>query len=74
MPENENTDSVISNLGTAGKFQILDSETNEVLMNNDDIKAAKVMYGSDPSGATSGTVVYLDIEFDKEGTNKIKRN
>ena len=27
MPENENTDSVISNLGTAGKFQILDSET-----------------------------------------------
>ncbi len=72
MPENENTDSVISNLGTAGKFQILDSETNEVLMNNDDIKAAKVMYGSDPSGATSGTVVYLDIEFDKEGTNKLK--
>ena len=41
-------------------------------MNNDDIKAAKVMYGSDPSGATSGTVVYLDIEFDKEGTNKLK--
>lgn len=71
LSENDQTDSLISRVKTAGKFEIIDSQTNEVLMNNKDIKTAKVMYGS--AGTTSGgTSVYLDIEFNKEGKKKLE--
>ena len=72
IPENNNTDSVVSNVGTTGKFEIIDSETKEVLMDNDDIKRVRVMYGSNSTGTSTGTAVYMDIEFNKEGTEKLK--
>lgn len=72
LPENNQIDSVISNINTTGKFEIIDSETNEVLMNNDDIKQARVMYGSGSGTSGSGTSVYLDIEFNKNGTKKLE--
>ena len=71
IPENDNTDNVVSNIGTTGKFEIIDADTEEVLMDNSDIKSAKVMYGA-ASATSSGTSVYLDIEFNKEGTGKLK--
>lgn len=71
IPENKNTDKVVSNLNTVGKFEIIDSETKEVLMNNNDLKRAKVMYGSS-STSNNGTTVYLDMEFTKEGTKKLE--
>lgn len=74
LSENERTDNVISNLYTKGKFEIVDSETKEVLMDNKDIKQARVMYGSGNSTGTSrGTNVYLDIEFTKEGRQKLEQ-
>ncbi len=72
IPENDNTDSVVSNLGTTGKFEIVDSDTGEVLMDNSDIKTARVMYGSNQTGTSAGTTVYLDIEFNKDGANKLE--
>ncbi len=72
IPENDSTDNIVSNLGTTGKFEIIDSDTEEVLMDNNDIKRARVMYGSNSTGTYSGTAVYLEIEFNKEGTNKLK--
>lgn len=72
LTENENTDRVISDLSSTGKFEIIDSETKEVLMDNNDIKRARVMYGSDSSGTTAGTTVYLDIEFNKDGSKKLE--
>ena len=75
IPEDDTTDNIVSSLGTMGKFEIVDSDTNEVLMNNGDIKQSKVMYGSNSnssSATSSGTVVYLDIEFNKEGTKKLE--
>ena len=69
IAEDDQTDSIISNISTTGKFEIIDSQTKEVLMDNSDIKLAKVMYGS---GSSSGTAVYLDIEFNKEGTKKLE--
>lgn len=73
VPEDDNTDNIVSNLGTTGKFEILDSETNEVLMDNNDIKLANVVYGSNSSSTTSsGTSIYLNIEFTKEGTKKLE--
>ena len=62
ITENNNTDSIVSNLGTTGKFEIIDTDTQEVLMDNNDIKLANVMYGSDSTSTTSsGTAVYLNI-------------
>ena len=74
IPENDQTDAVVSNISTTGKFEIIDTETQEVLMDNNDIKLANVMYGSDSSTGTtsSGTMVYLNIEFTKDGAKKLE--
>lgn len=72
IPDNDSTDSIMSNIATVGKFEIIDSETKEVLMDNNDIKLANVMYGSDNTSTTSGTIVYLNIEFTKEGAKKLE--
>lgn len=73
IPENDSTDSIVSNIATVGKFEIIDSETKEVLMNNGDIKLANVMYGSNSTEtSSSGTTVYLNIEFTKEGAKKLE--
>lgn len=72
LTENDTTDQIISNINTTGKFEIVDSETNEVLMDNKDIKQARVMYGSENTTTTRGTSVYLDIEFNKEGSKKLE--
>lgn len=71
IPENDSTDNFVSNINTVGKFEIIDSETKEVLMNNDDIKLANVMYGASSTTST-GTTVYLNIEFNKQGKEKLK--
>ena len=68
IPENDKTDSIVSNLNTVGKFEIIDSETEEVLLNNNNIKSSSVLYNTD----TSGTSVYLEIAFNKEGKNKLE--
>ena len=72
LPENDATDSIVSNIATVGKFEIIDSETKEVLMDNNDIKLANVMYGSDTTSTTTGTIVYLNIEFTKDGAKKLE--
>ena len=71
IAEDEKTDAIVSNIGTPGKFEIVDSQTNEVLMTNEDIKLANILYGSNSSTST-GTAVYLNIEFTKEGTKKLE--
>ena len=69
IPEqNSQTDTIIGNLNTVGKFEILDSETKEALLNNDDIKSSEVLYNT----TNSGTSVYLQIEFNKNGKDKLK--
>ena len=71
IPENKITDKFVSNMNTVGKFEIIDADTKEVLMDNNDIKKVNVMYGSASTTAT-GTTVYLDIEFNKQGTEKLE--
>lgn len=68
IPENDSTDNVITKLYTVGKFEIIDAETKEVLMNNDDIKSSDVLYNT----STNGTSVYLEIVFNKEGKKKLE--
>lgn len=68
IPENDNTDSVVGQLQLQGKFEIVDDETNEVLMTNDDIEKVQAGYGS----TENGTSVFLSIQFNKEGKEKFK--
>ena len=68
MPENTSTDSIVSNLTTVGKFEIIDSETNEVLLDNNSIQSSSVLYNT----TKSGTSVYLEIAFNKEGKSKLE--
>ena len=73
IPENDNTDTIVSQLAAVGKFEIVDSNTKEVLMDSNDLKLVNVMYGSNNNTATSsGTTVYLNIEFTDEGAKKIE--
>lgn len=68
LTENDETDSIVSNLTTIGKFEIVDTETEEVLLTNDDIKTSNVQRSS----TTSGTSIYLTIEFNNEGKQKLE--
>lgn len=68
IPENTKTDTVVSNLSTVGKFEIIDNETEEVLLNNSNLKSANVLYNT----TTSGTSVYLEIAFNKDGKSKLE--
>ncbi len=67
IPENSDTDMVLQYMAIKGIFNVVD-EQNNVLMNNSDIKKAHVVYNSTDSGIS----VYLTIQFNKEGTQKLK--
>ena len=62
LAENDKTDEIISQLTTIGKFEIIDSETKEVLLNNDNIESSEVLYNT----TTSGTSIYMQITFTKK--------
>lgn len=68
VPENSNTDTIVGNLSTVGKFEIIDDETKEVLIDNSNIKSSDVLYNT----TSTGTAVYLQIEFNKEGKKKLE--
>lgn len=68
IAESSSTDSFIYNLAYLGKFTITDSETKEVLLNNDNIKKAGAVY----STTETGTRVFLSIEFNNEGKQKLE--
>ena len=69
LPEDSNTDRVVGQLSLQGKFEIVDNDTNEVLMTNSDLKSVKAGYGTTSSGATA---IFININFNKEGTEKFK--
>ena len=67
IPENDNTNMVLQYMAIKGTFNIVD-ESNNILMDNSHIEKANVGYNSTDSGVT----VYLNIQFNKEGTEKLK--
>ena len=69
LPEDQETDHLLSNLLQIGKLEIKDSEdTSKVYVNNDNLKNVSTLYNSD----TNGTIVYLKFEFNKEGKKTLK--
>lgn len=68
IPENEETDEILAVLAQKGIFELQDSDTKEVLLNNNSVKKVAVVYGQ----TETGVAVYLQIKFDKEGTKKLE--
>lgn len=71
LQENDDVEEVIEHLKGQGEFTIIDEETSEILLDNSDVKSTKVVYGATDETGTS-TTVYLQIDFNKEGTKKLE--
>lgn len=69
MTEGDTTEDAMGVLAQIGKFEILDADTHEVLLDNSYVKTAKVVYGQ----TSSGVSVYLQIQFNKEGQAKLEK-
>lgn len=69
LGDTDNTDTILSELIASGKFEIVDTNDGTVLMTNDDIDSASVLYNTE----TTGVTVYLDIKFNKEGQEKLRQ-
>ena len=70
IPEDSNTSHTVSNILQVAKFEIRDSnDASNVLITNDDIKKISTVYNT----TSSGTTVYLQIEFNKDGKNILKQ-
>ena len=67
IPEDNEADHTVSNISETGKFEIMDADNGTVLINNEQLKGAKVLYNTE----TTGTTVYLSMEFNKEGKEKL---
>ena len=68
IPEDVRTDTVISNLVSVGKYEIIDTDTKELLIDNSHIKSSDVLYNT----TEKGTSVYLEIAFNKQGKKKLE--
>lgn len=68
LAENENTDKIIQYLSCTGDFSLKDAENGEVLLDRNNVKVAKVLYSN---ASSDGVTVYLGIQFDKEGKEKL---
>ena len=69
IPENSGTDKVVSNITELGSVELKDSEdSSKVFLTSENLEEAKAMYGS----SETGTSVYLEMQFDKEGKKVLK--
>lgn len=71
LQENDDVEEVINHLKQKGEFTIIDEETSEILLDNNDLKSTKVVYGASDETGTS-TTIYLQIDFNKEGAKKLE--
>ena len=69
IPENDDTDVTVAQIAYQGKFEVIDNDTKEVLMTNDDLKTVKAGYGQTSSGATT---IFVNMEFNEQGKEKLK--
>lgn len=71
LQENDDVEEVLEHLTGQGKFTMIDKDTEEILLDNSDVKSAKVVYGASDEAGTS-TTIYLQINFNKEGAKKLE--
>lgn len=68
LPDDNNIELEESLITTVGKFEISDSQTGIILLDNSDLKDA----GTVPSTNESGYQAYLRLKFNETGTEKLK--
>lgn len=68
VPENSRADYAAQYSVTKGEFKIEDNDTGELLLSKADVKETKVQYQT----TESGTTVVLNIEFNKDGAEKLR--
>lgn len=68
IPEDENADTIQSMIKNSGNLILLDGETFETVLDSSYLKQASVMY----SQGDMETGVFLQIEFNEEGTKKLQ--
>ena len=71
IPENTQTEYILSDITQKGNFEIRNTANDEVLMNNDDIRSVTVdvvpsSYNTDVSA------IYMDINFNSTGSRKFR--
>ena len=71
IPENTQTEYILSDITQKGNFEIRNTANNEVLMNNDDIRSVTVDIV--PSSYNTNTsAIYMDINFNNTGSKKFR--
>jgi len=68
LPENDNVSSILNVITQVGNFEIVDEETQEVLLNKDDISTSNIYRNS----TSYGTEISFSIEFTSEGAKKLE--
>ncbi|MCI9063595.1 MAG: hypothetical protein HFJ17_03215 [Clostridia bacterium] len=68
IPEDDTTDRIVSNITETGKFELKDSKEGTVFLTREHLKKASALYNT----TETGTVVYLHMQLDKEGTDILK--
>ena len=68
LPENDQTDVILSDLTQVGKFEISDTHTGDVLLTNDDIRDVAV----EKTESYGYSVVQMNIKFTIAGSRKFK--
>ena len=71
LPENSQTDIILSDINEIGKFSIKDSETNEELLNNSDVRSVNVSLRATEYSNTNAIV--MTINFNTKGARKFKQ-
>lgn len=70
IPEDNLTDRIVSNISETGKVELKDSEDeNNVILTSDKLKKSTYFYNT---ASTGKTTVYLELQFNKEGTEILK--
>lgn len=69
LPENSDTDTVVSNIAEIETVELKDADDEKELLKKENFKEATVTYGSTSDGKQA---VILQLEFDKEGTEILK--
>ena len=73
IPENSETWHIARTIVQEGRFEILDSETGEVLMDNSYVAGANVVYGP-PAQVRNGYSCVCTSKIQQRRCNKIRRN
>lgn len=68
IPEDDRTDTILSDITQKGNFQVVDNITGEVLLSNKDVKSASI----DKSETSYYTSVYMKVSFNNHGAKALK--